>query len=279
MKLFLPVWCAALVLGAQQPEPRPPQERAVTYKGKSVLEWAGLLKSQDAKQRLLAAQCLARLSPAATEAIPALTDALSDPDEEVIQPVLIALDKMGPKAKSALVAILKVLRNNDPTLRCHAVNAIGSIGPEAVAAVPALIDRLKDTDVLVRGNSALALGLIRQNSEGTCAALRGTLSDKEHYPRAHAALALWRITRTTTVIRDLIDIAEKTKIIADAENQYSMDNQVALQALGEMGAVAKDSVPVLIEQALHSKNTAMREAAGVALKKIDPEAAAKAGIK
>jgi HEAT repeat protein len=53
---------------------------------------------------------------------------------------------------------------------------------------------------------------------------------------------------------------------------------IAIRALGEYGGDANAAVPQLLE-ALKDPNYSIRNSATNALKKIDPEAAAKAGIK
>lgn len=52
----------------------------------------------------------------------------------------------------------------------------------------------------------------------------------------------------------------------------------AAKALGQLGTAAKDAVPALIET-LKDENGDVRQDAAIALKKIDPEAAKKAGLK
>ena len=52
----------------------------------------------------------------------------------------------------------------------------------------------------------------------------------------------------------------------------------ALEALGKIGPAAKEAVPALVEIVKNGKK-AMRKQAGDALKRIDPKAAAKAGVR
>jgi HEAT repeat protein len=110
---------------------------------------------------------------------------------------------------------------------------------EAKDVVPVLIDGLKDPDDKIRQMSANALGSMGR----------------------HAAPAI-------------------TALIAEAANRESEVREVAIVALGQLGPVAKEAVPVLLEAYREKWGDAYsHHFTGEALKRIDPQAAAAAGVR
>src|SRR5262245_7135091 len=57
---------------------------------------------------------------------------------------LDAVKRLGPKAQTALPALTELLKDPDDDLRKGSAEAIGMIGAEARTAVPALTDALRD---------------------------------------------------------------------------------------------------------------------------------------
>ncbi len=84
-------------------------------------------------------------------AIPALTKALGDPDENVRGHAAAALAEVGPDAKMAIPALIELLHDPWEGARLSSCAALGQIGPEAQAAFPALRSTaLNDTSADVR---------------------------------------------------------------------------------------------------------------------------------
>jgi HEAT repeat protein len=71
-----------------------------------------------------------------------------------------ALAAMGPKAKEAVPALVQALSDPEPLVRDAAAAALGSIGAAATEAVPALIEALEDWNGFVRQAAAKALKMI-----------------------------------------------------------------------------------------------------------------------
>lgn len=88
-----------------------------------------------------AADALARIGP---PSVPALTDALSDPDPLVRLEATHALARMGPPAKPAVPKLIVALGDSDRAVRQGAARALGQIGPGAVDAIPALMEVIRD---------------------------------------------------------------------------------------------------------------------------------------
>jgi HEAT repeat protein len=132
------------------------------------------------------------------------------------------------------------LKDKDPEVRLGAALALRNLGPEARAAAPALTDAMKDPNQQVRIWAALAMTKIAPNDPAVVPGLIEALKDREPNARHAAALSLGLI---------------------------GIDQPAAKQAATSLADVAKnDSMEEI------------RKAATAALKLIDPEAAAKAGL-
>ena len=89
-------------------------------------------------------------------------------------------------------------------------------------------------------------------------------TNPEPYLRMEATIALWRINRQPSLVLPvLVDALSKT---ADPSKWE------IFQAMGEMGADAKDAVPAIIKE-LKSQNSEVRQRAAEALWRIDPKQA------
>ena len=190
--------------------------------------------------------------------------------------------------RDSVPALIECLRDTDAGVRCCSALTLGSLGPDAVAAIPGLISLLKDPQTtnqgrafMVRSAAARALGKIGHPATSALPALRATLTDPEPYDRGIAAIAIWRIEPKVT--NTLPVLIEALSLVPDGPN-----NEL-YEGLGEMGArmgvQAKEAFPVLL------KELTVRRTSGVplnpvalqkitnALIRIDPEAAARAGVR
>ncbi len=136
--------------------------------------------------------------------------------------------------------LAKALTNANPNVRYFTALSLGLFfGTNGVDAIPSLLHSLKDQESLVRHASADALGSIKMRPEIVVPALIGALDD------------------------------------TDVPTQLS-----AVLTLGEFGPLAKDAVPKLIKlieasSIIDARSMYVSERAWEALKKIDPDAAAK----
>lgn len=83
------------------------------------------------------------IAGSAEVAVPVLVEALRDEDEKMREEAARALSKIGPEAKEAVPALIQALYDKDGTVFWHAAEALGQIGPDARQAVPTLIDKLE----------------------------------------------------------------------------------------------------------------------------------------
>ena len=97
------------------------------------------------------------LSTIGEAAVPALSESLRDPEQDVRRHAAIALSKIGPSASAAVPALIEALVDPDRHMQQTAAEALGEIGPSASAAVPALIEALVDPDRHMQQTAAEAL--------------------------------------------------------------------------------------------------------------------------
>jgi hypothetical protein len=194
--------------------------------------------------RCYAAAILKNMGPMAKPAIPALVRALKEDDDHnvrhrAVESLWDLRDTNGDSTVSA--ALVRALRQDeDPRVRYSAADSLGdSNGKRDKAAIGALTDALKDRQKDVRIASASALTRVGKGDKNVAAALAEVLKDKDVDARIHAALALWNL-----------------------------------------GELKRDTnVVIILSEALRDRYTLVRIEATNALLKIDPEAAAKAGVK
>lgn len=101
-----------------------------TASGKPVAFWLDALKapSTDPKQRLKAVKALSNVGTAHPQAIPALVEALEQPDATVRGEAVLALLKVGRDAKVALPTLERLAQSDkDEKIRGYATKAIAAI--------------------------------------------------------------------------------------------------------------------------------------------------------
>jgi HEAT repeat protein len=185
-----------------------------------------LKKGSDNLTRAEAATALGEIGKDAREAVPALVEALHDPDEIVRLVVARAVGKMyvadkqletafealvecatsdpsesvrisvvrtlatvGPEAVPTLILILET----DSSACAEAANALADIGKEARQAAFVLAEALRDPEVPVRLAAARALGEIGARDEKAMNALEQARNDDNEYVRKTAQEALQKI--------------------------------------------------------------------------------------
>jgi hypothetical protein len=149
---------------------------------------------------------------------------------------------LGAAAKPYVPGLIALNGNKDQRTRYLAVFALRCLGPVASEAWPEMIECLKDPDMTIRCDAATALGQIHQEPEKS--------------------------------VRILMDFLENHR--KDRNNLFPSEE--AIVSLGQFGAQAKPAVPMLIGL-LNDPEQNIRGSATNALRKIDPDAAAKAGVK
>jgi hypothetical protein len=220
------------------------------YMGSNSLPAAvALLKHDSPTVRRAAAWglgALRRQSVAANQAIPALTEALTDGDLMVRLNAAMSLQEMGASASNAVQALAKVVADT-------------GVGPET------------NKFFFVRAAAAVALGKIGPAAAAGLPALKTALGESNYYLRGQAAVAIWRIDSD-------VDTALPV-LLREMPGNSEHDKWDWIIALGEMGPRAKEAVPQLRSELEEDREKWVLNYVTNALKSISPEAAAEAGVK
>lgn len=100
-----------------------------TYQDKPLKYWIGELKALAPMTRNAAAYAISGMGPQAKSAVPALIEALKNPDEinTVRFPILVAFREIGPDAKEAVPAITPFVDDRNEEISAMARKAIKAI--------------------------------------------------------------------------------------------------------------------------------------------------------
>jgi HEAT repeat protein len=151
--------------------------------------------------------------------------------------------------------------------RLAALNALAMLAPSAHSAMTAIINALTNEDVEIGRTAALALGTLGPVTSNVVPALVSAMTTNlDWYEEGNAMYSLGVIRPVTT------------NAISALVNAMKNGRCEAAEALGNMGPSGASAALELLT-AIRSADMMMSEAASTALLKIDPEAAAKAGVK
>jgi HEAT repeat protein len=169
-------------------------------------------------------------------------------------------------SKQSLVSIQFRTDEDYHRMACFGFYVLGSIGQDAV---PALIDLLKENDPQTRPTAADCLGNIGPAAKAAVPVLIQYINDSNRIVRWDTTINLGRIHM------------EPALVVPILMTNLTVSNAIlstTIFALGQFGEQAKPAVPALL-QFLNDDNQYVRSEATNSLQKIDPKAAAKAGIK
>ena len=149
-----------------------------------------------------------------------------------------AVDAMSVFPANHIAALTHALADEDDELRLLAVEILYAMGKEAEPALPALIRSLNDQDRIVRVASVEPIAAFGQKSIDAIPILEGWLDSGDEFSEVTAAAAIARIDhcRADDVLPVLVDALES--------DDFGIKCNAAWH-LGELGPVAKDSVPAL----------------------------------
>jgi HEAT repeat protein len=203
---------------------------------------------------------LIRLGPTA---VGTLREKLSDP--ALRGRVLEILAALGPAAKPAVDDMIKSLADADPAVRGDAAAAIAAIGPDAAAAVPILVKMLADEGApLERYPAAYALGRIGPAAKPAVEQLRALATSSDE---VLVTVALWASLKINPEDRSLLDQAVPALRKALRAEREIVRLEAAV-ALGEIGAAAAPTIPMLELVSEEDPSKPVRAAAAAALVKI-----------
>jgi HEAT repeat protein len=181
-----------------------------------------------------------------------------------------ALGNIGGESSAVVPQLLRLLQE-DPNsqVRIEAAHALGKIGEKAATASRALaaVVREPSSGDILRGEAAWALTRVGPLAPGVVAALDAAAHDRSGHVGVRAAEALWKVSG---------EASRATRALARWLEDPAVRNAAA-QALSRIGPGAKGAVRALLV-AMKSKDRLFRESVIMALRRIDPGAAAKAGV-
>ncbi len=172
---------------------------------------------------------------------------------------------LGPLAKAAIPELIELLKDKDASP--FALDALIAIGPETL---PLLTEALANNNEGIRCYAAMALGLLGSKAPDAIPALIKSLKDKDLLVRCYAAKSLGQLGKEADLVVPVL--------IENLSDPNPNIRRYNAQALGAFGVRAKAAVPSLLKT-LDDQTKIVRLNAAIALKQIDPEAAAKAGVK
>lgn len=170
---------------------------ALTRGGQPVARLAAQLRGNDAHLRHEASRKLAKLGPAAKEAVPALAEALADPDRRVRVHSAKALSEVGIDAQPAVHALIIALKETDPDGRYYVIKTLSKLDLDAshAPAVPGLTLALKDENPKTRYFAIKCLKDLGSAAQPALPALKGMATDADKEVRDAAASAVKRVSR------------------------------------------------------------------------------------
>ncbi len=180
-----------------------------------------------------------------------------------------ALGNIGVRSPNVVPLLLKLLqKDTDSVVRMEAIRAMGKLGEGAKPASKTLVGVLEaDSEDRLRAEAAWALARVDPATKGTATALAEALTDKSSHVAVCAAEALWKVSQDPgKVVPTLATRLKDAKV-----------RSAAAQALCRIGPPAKGAVPALLSAAKENDRL-FRESVAMALRRIDPSAAAKAGF-
>lgn len=270
----------------------------VVLRGASIDELTRQLTAPTVEVRRTAAFELNKLGPSAKAALPALIEALDDPDKQVWSLAVGTIATIGPEAKAAIPALIEAmdtremkgrrerdrvqtimrsayalsrigdaaiaelisaLESKDSGARAGAVRALGGMGPAAKRAIPGLTANMGHAEGFVRREVVEAFGKI---GPVAVPALLRVIVGSGPVDRTTAALALGQIgTPANSAEAALLKALEKES------DPYA--RAAILSVLPRIGADARTIVPVLTS-ALRSDDVIVRGGAMTALLLVKP---------
>lgn len=176
-----------------------------------------------------------------------------------------ALYAMGTNAAPALPVLTNLLFHSNAL--ASSTTVLAGIGPEAL---PALMTALTNQNDRIRHSAASGLGWERSDASIIVPALIARLQDRNRLVHVAAVSSLGQLHAQAELV--------VPALIKDFPGNDALLRCAILVSLSQFESKAKESVPMLVE-ALKDSDESVRRSATFALKHIDPEAAAKAGVK
>ncbi len=229
---------------------------------KAIGSLTDALTNDSAGVRAAAAEALGLIGPAARVARSSLLDAWEDNDLGVAIRATVAMARIGPDRENFITTLKLALDEDTHRMRVGAATGLFMLGPIARSAVPNLIDALKDNSADVRMTACDALGAIGPAAWRAAPGLIELIEDDTGRVRVNAALALGKVGSSGEIVTALLDALEY---------QYLDIRFAAVEALGEIGPDASESIDEIIQLLEGAKGDNLETTCN-ALVNIGPEA-------
>ncbi len=203
---------------------------------------------------------------AALNAISELSKGLASKESSAKIAAANALGEFGAGAKEVISRLVSLLDYDDKDVQIACADALGKIGYEAEEAVPALVNLLFSNDEAVQASAAEALGSIGQTA--AIPHLVKLLSNEDKGIRNTAVETLDKIDpewHQSEIANEAV-----TEFVKVLKEGLAPERIAAAEVLGVMGKASNQAIPELIRMMIDSDGN-VRNAAGEALEKIDPQ--------
>lgn len=288
---------AAIVLGRLK-------ESDIKLVGKDLIDALGSEKESRVRREIAIA--LSRYPFLAKAGVANLTAALKDSEPATLIAVADALAQAGSDAKSAAASLAPMLEHKEKAIRRAAAIALGRIAPEGASAIAETMTRMLDTekDLDMRIELVASLGLLEEKSGVVLDALVKLLTDPEEELRRRAARTLGRFGTAAGPAADALLKAANSETVKDIRMDAvrafgsalgpglkgrvkdmlailkDREYEVRLAVVEEVGALGnelKDDAETLrvLRGRLSDPHVRVREAASIAIKKIEKKPEAK----
>jgi len=198
--------------------------------------------------------------------VPGLIMMLKDPDDQVRIKALQLVRIMGPDAKAAIPALIEAVRDPDVMVRTVAIGAIGAMGPDAVQALPVLREALSDERMFGMAAAGAAI-MIGRLGEPAKPAVPDLIALLRRRGMGGTGGALIAFTELGPVAEDAAPVVIETL----KETQDAAVVNLCLSALAAIGPAAKPALPQLLE-ILKGDDATQRQKSLAVLAKLGPDA-------
>jgi HEAT repeat protein len=240
---------------------------------KARIEVARIIEDRDAKVRDSAVQVMSRIGWH-DESVAVLGQSLASNDASVRYSALGTVDDMPPELAQSLRGKIQALFTDaNAGVRSSAQAAIVHLVPDetCVVSLRAAIEH-KDNDVKRSGLEAIGHPGFRELAAPLAANIAALLEHDDFDVRLDSAFALnglkHRDVRAVVVLREALP--------PENNHGHGRHSDTIVEALGDLGPLAKDAVPFLIKHFQHYFDSREfqkdRAAIGVAIAKIGPDA-------
>jgi HEAT repeat protein len=248
------------------------------------------------------ADALGSFGPTATEAVPALLAASTNPVADVRTHASAALQRIAPETKDALRPLIRNLYTGTVSERQQALWTLKQLGTNGAGALPALVERgLRDPAPEVRKiaigcvgsiglvNDAVVAGLSENVTNGNsfvaCQAVETVAGFAGRSKPAFVALLQAKERSPLSEVRGQAEMylesaaeQDPTFLVACMEHSDPLLRRCAVRIQAHANKIIPEAIPPLM-RALQDEDPQVRVAATNSLIMVDSDAARRAGVK